>query len=457
MRSMPRRYNLDNNATPTPISELEINRVPTILERSPTKVGWRSVVTKRYEIDGRVFEALVDGQGNHNSVGTIFVDTSNYMIRAVSQDRFFSRNGYPTRSIEVISGFIDDNETPLEAAQREMAEEAGVRAYETIIDLGRYARGTNKADEKHCFFVESHGGYTHTQDLDKGEYLSTASISPERLLEVTLSGRNDNARIVMRSLGLLSDIIARRDNIKLEKDQLAPSLVAVLYGLTTNEAQEDSSTLSPLPSYLPENDTYIEIKGRRTVRRSYDYGNEGGVHTYDIFDSDPAVAIVALTSDHGVITIDQYGFGPERILNEMPGDHLARDTTGIISTTYEDPFTATRRCLKSIGYTPTGNIVYTGTGPIDAYDNLECICMIASGCEKVSEGALERAKGQLGIGVLSIEEFVANAAKGNTTRELSVLKALPALNEAVIARDDLKLAGLELAPSLVRALRGEVS
>jgi ADP-ribose pyrophosphatase len=107
-------------------------------------------------------------------------------------------------SLEVISGAIDDGETPLQAAQRELREEAGLIAadWQAVGTVDPFTTAIRCAN--HMFFAR---GLSHTTaDPDEGEELQRVALPFERALEMVLAGEITHASsciLILRAARLL--------------------------------------------------------------------------------------------------------------------------------------------------------------------------------------------------------------------------------------------------------------
>jgi 8-oxo-dGTP pyrophosphatase MutT (NUDIX family) len=93
-------------------------------------------------------------------------------------------------SLEVISGGIDEGESPAEAARRELKEEAGLRT-EKLIDLGVLHPFTSIINSPNYLFLALDVEDTGETEPDPGEVLRIVKVPFEEAL-----ARMDKAEIV---------------------------------------------------------------------------------------------------------------------------------------------------------------------------------------------------------------------------------------------------------------------
>ena len=99
--------------------------------------------------------------------------------------------GVGRHSVEVMSGGIEDGETPRDAARRELREELGLSARE-YIDLGMIDPFTTAARSPNYLFL-ARGLERCAADPDEGEFLEILKLPFPRAVEMALSSEITHA------------------------------------------------------------------------------------------------------------------------------------------------------------------------------------------------------------------------------------------------------------------------
>lgn len=118
--------------------------------------------------NGAIFnrEKLIKGKRDGSAVIIVPVTTDNKSI-VIVQPRVFTKDGI---GVEIPAGYIDDNETPEEAAIRELREETGYVAEELIPLISFYQDQGISSAYNHCFLALG-CKKVYEQDLDRDEYI----------------------------------------------------------------------------------------------------------------------------------------------------------------------------------------------------------------------------------------------------------------------------------------------
>lgn len=148
-------------------------------------------------------------------------------------------------------------------------------------------------------------------------------------------------------------------------------------------------------------------------RRDYRLPN-GSVEEYYIHVEVPGACVLALTTDHKIITLPQYRPGPDAIFREIPG--------GRVEDGEDRKNAAVRELLEETGY--TGDVQeWVGTWQADAYTQLDRSIIIVTNCTKIAEQTLETTEfGE--VELVAIPDFVAQVRAGQLTDTAGAMLAL---------------------------------
>ncbi|RYF29629.1 MAG: NUDIX hydrolase [Chloroflexi bacterium] len=142
-----------------------------------------------------------------------------------------------------------------------------------------------------------------------------------------------------------------------------------------------------------------------------DFSTYGGV-------SDQAAGVIAITPDNMIVIAEQFRPGPETVMQEIPGGGVEPG---------EDPLVAAMRELREeTGYT-SGDVVYLGSIPRDAYMNGVWHYYLAQNCLKTEIAKLDESE-FVDVKLISIGGLIRNAKTGRMSDPAAVLMAYDLLN-----------------------------
>jgi ADP-ribose pyrophosphatase len=102
------------------------------------------------------------------------------------------RHGSNSITIEFPAGVVDENETPKEAALRELEEETGYVATDKVIKLGSVSPNPAFMNNRVYFYLVEGVSKKSTQNLDEHEQLDILVIPVEEVLSLMGTNQFDN-------------------------------------------------------------------------------------------------------------------------------------------------------------------------------------------------------------------------------------------------------------------------
>lgn len=140
---------------------------------------------------------------------------------------------------------------------------------------------------------------------------------------------------------------------------------------------------------------------------------DGNVFTADVagVDGSSAAAIIALTPQGEVVIARQFRFGPEKMMDELPG--------GLVDAGETPQQAAERELKEETGYVAR-NISYLGKVYVDAWDNTEHHYFLGTDCEQVA-GPTPEDDENIEVALITVEELIENAYEGRMTDVSAVL------------------------------------
>ena len=147
-----------------------------------TKFGWRTIVTKHFELpDGRVEDFQLYGGKDSSCVIALTKDK-----RVITVHQF--RPGPEKVMHEIPGGFIDDvGGDPAAAAIRELEEETGYTTGK-ISYLGEICCDAYSSTKRHYFIAEDCEYVPNTQHLSGTEFIEVKLVSVHQFLEDARNG-----------------------------------------------------------------------------------------------------------------------------------------------------------------------------------------------------------------------------------------------------------------------------
>ncbi len=176
-----------------------------ILDMKEVDKGKRNfLTTKKYQVilnNGKIVnrEKLLKN-GSDGSAVVVLPLTRNKKSIIIVQPRVFTQEGI---GVEIPAGYIDDGETPEEAATRELREETGHVADELIFLASFYQdQGVGGALNYAFLALNCHKEYE--QDLDKDEYIKYLECDFKDLIMLVNNG------IIKDANGIITIEMARK-------------------------------------------------------------------------------------------------------------------------------------------------------------------------------------------------------------------------------------------------------
>jgi ADP-ribose pyrophosphatase YjhB (NUDIX family) len=167
---------------------------PTCVARSNTTLSVRSIAATRFA--GCEMHSVRLPNGNTVDNWVWFVERAhvNVLVRTKVDRRFVlfrqSKYALPEETLAPVGGFVEDGESPLDAAKRELLEELGLRSLHWTT-LGNFVTSANRGGGRiYCFLADQAIPVSGASSNLKDHEVQTAVwLSRAGLLKALVSGR----------------------------------------------------------------------------------------------------------------------------------------------------------------------------------------------------------------------------------------------------------------------------
>lgn len=156
--------------------------------------------------------------------------------------------------------------------------------------------------------------------------------------------------------------------------------------------------------------------GWRTVTQKTFVDPNGKIFKADVYakDGEQGVAVIALTEGNEVIVCRQYRFGPERLMDELPG--------GFVDNGEDKKAAALRELAEETSYI-AGSMEYLGYTFRDAWSNDLSHYYLATRCQLSPDGQRLDETEDIAVTLIPVTQLIQNARDGMMTDPAAVLMA----------------------------------
>ena len=184
----------------TRINEITEKYKTVSLKRIDTKEDFFKV--ESYEVvtnNGDKFyrDKFIKNYGNGSS-STILPILANGNILLVVEPRVFTKN---TVEVSMPGGYIDDGETPIDCAKRELEEETGLIS-DNIVKVSEFYIDLGNSDHISNVFIAFNSVKKGNTRYDEDEFIDTIEVTKDEFFELVDTGIINNASTIIAALKL---------------------------------------------------------------------------------------------------------------------------------------------------------------------------------------------------------------------------------------------------------------
>lgn len=184
------------------IKDLEMLNAPNkFLTVTPYKVTLK---------DGKEFIREKLTKSNKNGDAVIVLPFINNEVMITIEPRVFTKRGV---GIGLTAGYIEKEETPEEAARRELLEETGYIAGD-LISLGGFYQDTGTSSAYNRIFIAENLTKIGDRKLDESEYIENMTVTFDELYELMELGYSEDGNVIIATLKAKEFLRRREDETK---------------------------------------------------------------------------------------------------------------------------------------------------------------------------------------------------------------------------------------------------